>query len=97
MTMTITKCPRCGGQMWEGPPDEPQRPCYPCQVALRQAAEQKACGCHVGFCRASILLDGAGDAVMDGNERMARELKEAYDKLAPKCVGGWRAIPPREG
>lgn len=42
----LTVCKRCGKQMWAGPPDEPQRPCWSCQQAESRAksATCRSCG-----------------------------------------------------
>lgn len=59
------------------------------------SAEVKACGCYVGFCRAETLLDALTEAVMVSNVVVVGQLQRAYDEQAAKCVGGFRATPPR--
>jgi hypothetical protein len=61
----------------------------------RAVMETKACGCFVGFCRAETLLDALTREIMAGRERP--DLRQAYREQAERCVGGWRAIPPKEG
>lgn len=58
--------------------------------------EKKPCGCFVGFCRAETLLEALTEATIRGWENAAA-LERAYRAQAERCVGGWRAVPPKEG
>ncbi len=70
-TTTITPCPVCGKLMWAGPPDELQRPCWPCRQ--QRAGATTLTGAH------PLDQRGRAEAVNDAEDAEDAQHRETGD------------------